>query len=96
MKCHGVVSLSLSQVAELKNGSVLLTSRNLYNKASGLAGRMFARSDDGGANWAAVWSAVNDPGKKTRLFCDAILCENLSFCQDRLWTNIEKALKKEA
>eukprot|EP01052_Picozoa_sp_SAG31_P035160 SAG31_NODE_4207_length_3473_cov_3.916716_1_plen_481_part_00 len=49
------------EVAELKNGSVLLTSRNLYNSRSGLAGRMFARSDDGGANWASVWSAVNDP-----------------------------------
>jgi hypothetical protein len=49
------------EVAELKNGSVLLTSRNLYNSKSGLAGRMFARSDDGGANWASVWSAVTDP-----------------------------------
>ena len=49
------------QVAEMKNGSVILTSRNLYNDKSGLAGRMFARSDDGGANWAQVWSALNDP-----------------------------------
>lgn len=48
------------QVAELQNGSVILTSRNLFNKKSGLAGRMFARSDDGGANWAQVWSEVND------------------------------------
>ena len=35
------------QVAELRNGSVLLTSRNLYAPSSGLGGRMFARSDDG-------------------------------------------------
>ena len=34
------------QVAEMKNGSVILTSRNLYNDKSGLSGRMFARSDD--------------------------------------------------
>ena len=49
------------EVAELRNGSVLLTSRNLYNIKSGLAARMFARSDDGGKNWAQVWSSVNDP-----------------------------------
>ena len=49
------------QVAELRNGSVLLTSRNLYAKSSGLAARMFARSDDGGANWAQIWSSMNDP-----------------------------------
>jgi hypothetical protein len=35
------------QVAELRNGSVLMTSRNLFNTKSGLHGRMFARSDDG-------------------------------------------------
>jgi len=40
---------------------VLLTSRNLYDIRSGLHGRMFARSDDGGANWAQIWSDVNDP-----------------------------------
>ena len=49
------------QVAELRNGSVLMTSRNLFDAKSGLHGRMFARSDDGGANWAQIWSDVNDP-----------------------------------
>ena len=32
-----------------------------YALSSGMAGRMFARSDDGGANWAQIWSAINDP-----------------------------------
>ena len=45
------------QVAELTNGSVLLTSRNFYGTSSGYGPRLFARSDDGGATWAANWSA---------------------------------------
>merc|ERR1712166_634780 len=60
------------QVAELRNGSVLLTSRNLYALSSGLGGRMFARSDDGGANWAQIWSVVNDPQLGlTSTYCEA-------------------------
>ena len=47
------------QAAELKNGSVLLTSRNFYGGTSGYGPRLFARSDDGGASWAANWSAVD-------------------------------------
>lgn len=49
------------QAAELPNGSVLMTSRNLYGKSSGQGPRMFARSDDGGATWAANWSAYDLP-----------------------------------
>ena len=48
------------QVAELQNGSVLMTSRNFYARSSGQGPRMFARSDDGGATWAANWSAGSD------------------------------------
>ena len=36
------------QVAELSNGSVLLTSRNLFAPTSGQGPRLMARSDDGG------------------------------------------------
>merc|ERR1712232_699219 len=52
------------QVAELKNGSLVLTSRltghglnNFYCNGTDLNcfQRGFARSDDGGASWAAVW-----------------------------------------
>lgn len=46
------------QVAELRNGSVLMTSRNYYSRTSGQGPRLFARSDDGGATWAANWSAT--------------------------------------
>ena len=46
------------QVAELYNGSVLMTSRNFYGASSGQGPRLFARSDDGGATWAANWSAT--------------------------------------
>lgn len=49
------------QVAELTNGSVLLTSRNFYDERSGYGPRLFARSDDGGATWAANWSATDLP-----------------------------------
>ena len=48
------------QVAELHNGSVLLTSRNSYGLSSGMGPRLFARSDDGGVSWAANWSAGAD------------------------------------
>ena len=48
------------QVAELRNGSVLMTSRNFYGRSSGQGPRLFARSDDGGATWAANWSAGSD------------------------------------
>ena len=34
------------QVAELRNGSVLLTSRNFYDTRSGYGPRLFARSDE--------------------------------------------------
>jgi len=58
------------QVAELHNGSVLMTSRNFYSRTSGQGPRLFARSDDGGATWAANWSAgaeLTDP------YCEASL-----------------------
>ena len=48
------------QVAELRNGSVLMTSRNFYGGSSGQGPRLFARSDDGGATWAANWSFFED------------------------------------
>ena len=48
------------QAAELQNGSVLMTSRNFYGTSSGQGPRLFARSDDGGATWAANWSAGAD------------------------------------
>lgn len=48
------------QVAELQNGSVLMTSRNFYARSSGQGPRLFARSDDGGHSWAANWSAGGD------------------------------------
>ena len=44
------------EVAELKNGSVILTSRNFYDRRSGFGPRMFARSDDGGETWVQRWS----------------------------------------
>lgn len=49
------------QVAELYNGSVLMTSRNFYGKSSGQGPRLFARSDDGGQTWAANWTAYDLP-----------------------------------
>jgi len=48
------------QVAELSNGSVILTSRNSYGLSSGIGPRLFARSDDGGVTWVANWSAGLD------------------------------------
>ena len=55
------------EAAELKNGSVLLTSRNFYNTESGYGPRLFARSDDGGQTWAANWSAADLPDP----YCEA-------------------------
>ena len=55
------------QVAELSNGSVLLTSRNLFAPTSGQGPRLMARSDDGGATWAANWTAYDLPDP----YCEA-------------------------
>ena len=45
-----------SAIAELPNGSVLLTARALRGRAARLGGRrLFARSDDGGETWARTW-----------------------------------------
>jgi len=57
------------EVAELRNGSVLMTSRNFYGGSSGQGPRLFARSDDGGATWAANWSAYDLPDP----YCEASL-----------------------
>jgi len=59
------VGWSECQAAEMKNGSLLLTSRlgRPYNDFYCRNGpdfcweRGFARSDDGGATWAAIWYA---------------------------------------
>ena len=61
------------QVAELHNGSVLMTSRNYYSRTSGQGPRLFARSDDGGKTWAANWSAsaaLPDPYCEASLLAD--------------------------
>ena len=48
-------------MAELTNGSLVLTVRNGQNRsasdlcAGGERCRLFARSDDGGATWARTW-----------------------------------------
>ena len=59
------------QAAQLRNGSLILTSRNFYGRSSGQGPRLFARSDDGGRTWAANWSAprasLPDP------YCEASL-----------------------
>jgi len=60
------------QAAELHNGSVLMTSRNFYGKSSGQGPRMFARSDDGGATWAANWTAYDLPDPN----CEGSLLSN--------------------
>lgn len=62
------------EVAELKNGSVLLTSRNFYGPSSGQGPRLFARSDDGGQSWAANWSAYDlpDPYCEGSLLSDSV------------------------
>ena len=61
------------QVAELTNGSVLLTSRNTFAPSSGQGPRLMARSDDGGATWAANWSAYDlpDPYCEASMLSDA-------------------------
>lgn len=61
------------EVAELHNGSVLLTSRNSFGRSSGQGPRLFARSDDGGATWAANWSATDLPDP----YCDASIVSSL-------------------
>ena len=52
-------TFTLAQVAELTNGSVLLTSRNFYGRSSGY-GLAPACSDDGGS-WAANWAQTARP-----------------------------------
>ena len=62
-----------AEIAELHNGSVLLTSRNFFGQSSGEGPRLFARSDSGGASWAANWSAgpdLPDP------YCEASIVAN--------------------
>ena len=79
-------------MAELTNGSVLLTSRNFYGRSSGYGPRLFARSDDGGASWAANWSAgedlpdpycegslLSDPARGTLLFGNPSHARRLNF-----------------
>jgi sialidase-1 len=44
------------QMAELQNGSVIITSRNDGDKTR-QSSRLFARSDDGAETWAALWEA---------------------------------------
>lgn len=44
------------QMAELRNGSVVVTSRNDGDKTR-QSSRLFARSDDGAETWAALWEA---------------------------------------
>ena len=57
------------------NGSVLLASRNFYGRSSGQGPRLFARSDDGGATWAANWSAGSDlPGP----YCEASVTSDVA------------------
>ena len=52
-------------IAELKNGSVLISFRNEgEHMPHHPHNRGFARSDTGGATWAEVWYA-NDPGRST-------------------------------
>ena len=60
-RAHCVRARACWQVAELHNGSVLMTSRNYYSRTSGQGPRMFARSDDGGHSWAANWSSTDLP-----------------------------------
>ena len=60
------------EVAELKNGSVLLSSRNFYGLSSKQGPRLFARSDDGGQTYAANWSAgVGTTINLPDLYCEA-------------------------
>ena len=61
------------QVAELSNGSVLLTSRNTFAPFAEQGPRLMARSDDGGATWAANWTAYDlpDPYCEASMLSDA-------------------------
>ena len=43
-------------MAELQNGSVVITSRNDGDKAR-QSNRLFARSDDGAETWAKLWES---------------------------------------
>jgi sialidase-1 len=59
------------QLAELKNGSVVITSRNDAAKMKGK--RLFARSDDGAQTWVAMWEApanLPDPKCQAALIAD--------------------------
>jgi len=69
------------QVTELKNGSVLLTSRNFFGRNSGQGPRLFARSHDGGTTWAANWSAydLSDP------YCEASVASNPATGEDLVY-----------
>ena len=59
-------------MAELQNGSVLLTSRNFFGRNSGQGPRLFARSDDGGATWADNWTAHDLPDP----YCEGSVLSN--------------------
>ena len=53
-----------SAIAELPNGSVLLTARALRGRAARLGGRrLFARSDDAGETWARTWGFSGGGGE---------------------------------
>ena len=69
------------EATELKNGSVLLTSRNFYGASSGQSARLFARSDDGGATWAANWSAHDLPDP----YCDASILSDPGLHNGTVW-----------
>ena len=58
------------QLAELRNGSVVMSSRNDGDKAMA-SNRLFARSDDGAQTWAATWQA--DPVALPDSRCEAAL-----------------------
>ena len=60
------------EVAELRNGSVLMTSRNFYGASSGQGARLMARSDDGGSTWAANWTARDLPDP----YCEGSILSN--------------------
>eukprot|EP01052_Picozoa_sp_SAG31_P040498 SAG31_NODE_5877_length_2278_cov_3.599358_2_plen_320_part_00 len=60
------------QMAELQNGSVVITSRNDGDKTRA-SHRLFARSDDGAETWAATWTAddtLPDPRCEAALLGD--------------------------
>jgi sialidase-1 len=60
------------QMAELQNGSVVITSRNDGDKTRA-SYRLFARSDDGAETWAATWESdgsLPDPRCQAALLGD--------------------------